>query len=774
MAPRSRLLAAVLLVSAVMLFVELVFPAVLLFLPERRGVTTIIAVAMLGLGWGGILSFLVSGKSWVESFLEAALLVFALSIPLAFAVAVAVPSRAALIVVLALPFAAASAFLSQAFVRERSGTVYFMNLGGSGLGALLVFFLEPRLGEENGLLAAACLAGICAWRYARPHKPARAGAAILTLALLGLLAFNAETGAIDLIRLLPAGRVPTGRQEDALSYGFRVLKEPGTRRLASARNLVARVDAIEAPDYDISRRFFTNGLADIRNPEARREYEAALQGPVKLYFLDHLWSQAATSATLFAQMPPYPILDHPAVLIIGPGGGVDIAKAAYNSARRIVAVEINPGMVALMQGPLQATSGNVYGQAEVQVMDGRTYVKLSRDRFDLIHLAFADLYVPFLHSDIFLENYLYTEEAFADYYDHLTDRGVIAVHKWVKGASWNRDLFRLASTSLAMLKSKGVPEPARHMFMAGGEGQPDQYYGYILIKQTPFTETEAQTLEATVAPPFQVFHSPLRRVAGNPFAELIHAPDLDSYLAGQRYDISPTTDDRPFFYLFDRGLTQHRAEFHLFLAVLIPLGFLPLLGLTWRSSLGRQPGFWGGAIFFVLIAAGYMFLQTTAIQRWNLFLGSPILSLAVVVTSFLLFASLGSLTSERLSPAGRSFFLALTPLVIFGYHFGLGPLLEKALVPSLAGRIAVSIAVLAPLCFALGFPFPLGMEWVKKRLGQNSAALMFALNGFGSALAVALFTRLAPETGLEAMHLSAGVLYALAGLLFLAMSRGKQ
>jgi MFS family permease len=767
--PRPRLLAAVFLVSAVMLFVELTFPAVLLFLPERRGVTTIIAVAMLGLGWGGLLSFLVSGKSWVESFLAAALLGFALSIPLAFAVAVAVPWRPALILALSLPFAAASAFLSQAFVRGRSGTIYFMNLGGSGLGALLVFFLEPRLGEENCLILAAALAGAGAWLYAESPKPARAGAALLTLALLGLLAFNTWTGAIDLIRLIPKSRVPAGRQEDAQSYGFRVLQEPGARLLASARNLVARVDAIAAPDYDVSRRFFTHGLTDVQNPEARREYAAALQGPVKLYFLDHLWSQLATSARLFAKMPPYPILDHPAVLIIGPGGGVDIAKAADNSARRIVAVEINPGMVELMQGPLRNASGNVYGQAEVQVMDGRTYVRLSRDRFDLIHLAFADLYVPFLHSDIFLENYLYTEEAFADYFDHLTDHGLIAVHKWVKGASWNRDLFRLASTSLVMLKSKGVPEPARHLFMAGGEGQPDQYYGYLLIKKTPFTDAEAQTLEATVAPPFQIFHSPLRRVAGNPFAELIGAPDLDAYLAAQTYDLSPTTDDRPFFYLFDRGLTLHRAEFHLFLAVLIPLGFLPFLGLAWRSSFGRRPEFWGSAIFFVLIALGYMFLQTTSIQRWNLFLGSPILSLAVVVTSFLLFAGLGSLISERLSPRGRGFFLALVPLMIFGYHFGLGPLLDYALVPSLAGRIAVTIAVLAPLCFALGFPFPLGMEGVKKQLGENSAALMFALNGFGSAGAVALFTRLAPVTGLRTLHLAAGVLYALAAVLWLGL-----
>jgi len=769
----ARLLAAVLIVSAAMLLVELVFPAVLLFLPERRGVTTIIAVAMLGLGWGGLISYLVSRGPGVRAWMDASLLAFGLSIPLAFFAAVALPWRPALILALALPFAAASAFLSQAFVLARSGRVYFANLLGSGLGALSVFWLLPRLGEENCLLLATALAGLGAALGANPLSRARKGGALLALAAIGLVLVNFQTDAINLVRLLPASRVPPARQDDALSYGFRILKEPGTRLLASARSLVARVDAVWAPDYDIARRFFPSGLEDIQNPEARREYAEALGGPVKLYFLDQLWSQAAPAAKLFARMPPYPILFHPAVLIIGPGGGVDIAKAASNSARRIVAVEINPGVVELMQGPLREMSGNVYGQAEIVVMDGRTYVKLSRESFDLIHLAFADLYVPFLHSDIFLENYLYTLEAFDDYFDHLNQNGIIAVHKWVKGASWNRDLFRIASTARAMLQAKSVADPARHLFMAGGEGRPDQYYGYLLIKKSPFTAAEVQALEATVAPPFQVFQSPFRQIAGNPFSEMIRAPNLDQYLAAQTFDVSPTTDDRPFFYLFDRGRTLHRAEFQLFLAVLIPLGLLPLLFLAGSSRLAFRPSFWGGALFFCLIAAGYMFLQTTAIQRWNLFLGSPILSLAVVVTSFLLFASLGSLVSERLGRAGRGFLL-LVPLVILAYHLKLGPFLERALVPSLSARMAITIALLAPLCFALGFPFPLGMEWMKARLGDSAAALMFAINGFGSALAVALFTRLAPVAGLHALHLAAAGLYALAALVGLALSRGKR
>ncbi|GEM_PF-2654945 len=768
----GRLSLVVLVVSMVMLAFELVFPQVLLFLPERKAVTTIIAIAMLGIGVGGILFYLVAESPYSDSIARASLSALGLSIPAAFAFAVWVPWYPLLVVCTALPFTAASLFLSLAFVRARSSRVYFLNLLGSGIGALMVFWLEPRFGEENCVLLCALVAlGAAGLIAMHPTARGRWVPRLLFLVTLGLLVFNLAFARIDLIRLIPPSRVPAAREDDALSFGFRVFHEPGTRVLASERNMIARVDAIEAPEYDVSTRYFENGLSDISDPGARREYEESLACSIKLYYNDHLWSMVSPRKSLFAALPPYNLLERPSVLLIGPGGGVDIAKATYNRARRIVAVEINPGVVRLMQGPLREPSEDVYGQAEIKVMDGRTYLRLSKEKFDLIHLAFADLYVPFIHSDIFMENYLYTKEAFVDYFQHLAPNGIIAVHKYVRGASWNKDLFRIASTGLQMLRDQGIPAPASHLFFAGIEGRPDEYYGYLLIKRSPFTETEVAKMEASVQQPFQVFHSPLRIISGNPFSEMIHAPDLGAYLSAQAFDISPITDDKPFFYLFDRSRSLIRNFFNLFLATITIFIFIPLFFILAKDRLLLKPGFHGFSLFFAMIALGYMLLQTTMIQRFNLFLGSPIYAMGVVITTFLIFSGIGSEVSGRISPRWHKLAVFLVCAIILAYALALDDLLDIFIRPSFGLRLGFSVILLAPLSFVLGFPFPQGLARAKTKWGERSAALMYAINGSFSALAVALFSVLAPDTGIRALFDAAGVLYLCAALLFLIFSR---
>jgi SAM-dependent methyltransferase len=766
-----RLYMLVFLVSLVMLGFELLFPQILIFLPERKAVTTIIAIAMLGIGAGGILFYLVSERPASDSLARSSLSCLGLSILASFAAAVWVPWYPLIVIAAALPFAFSSLFLSLAFVRASSSRIYFINLLGSGAGAGMVFWLEPLLGEESCLILFALIA-LAAGGHIILHAgfPARWFTRGLFYACLGLLLFNIFTEKIDLIRLIPPSRVPAAREHDALSFGFRVLHEPDTLLLASDRNMIARVDAIHAPGYDISSRFLAKGLADMKDPNARREFMESLSSPVKLYFNDHLWSLMSPRKSIFAELPPYNILSDPSVLIIGPGGGVDIAKAVYNNARRIVAVEINPGVVRLMQGPLRKASENVYGQAEIKVMDGRTWLLLSKDKFDLIHLAFADLYVPFIHSDIFMENYLYTKEAFEEYFKHLTPEGIIAVHKYVRGASWNKDLFRILSTSVQVLKDQSL-DHSKHLFFAGVEGRPDEYYGFILIKRSPFTPSEIKKMESSIGYPFQVFHSPGRRISGNPFSEMIHEPEFNSYLASCAFDISPVTDDRPFFYLFDRSRSIIRGFFNLFILIITAFIFIPLIVIFAKRNLLLKPSFHAYWFYFAIVAVGYMLLQTTMIQRFNLFLGSPLYAMGVVITTFLVLASLGSELSARMSTAWQRLAILCVPLLILVFALFLDDILKLVLIPGLGLRIAFSVIILAPLCFVLGFPFPQGLSRAKARWGEQSAALMYAINGSFSALGVTLFSLLAPDTGIIFLFKTAGILYLITAILFIAFSR---
>ena len=78
-------------------------------------------------------------------------------------------------------------------------------------------------------------------------------------------------------------------------------------------------------------------------------------------------------------------------------------------------------------------------------------------------------------------------------------------------------------------------------------------------------------------------------------------------------------------------------------------------------------------------------------------------------------------------------------------------------------RIALALAVIAPLAFLMGMPFPLGLA----RLARSDAALVpwaFGINGCASVLAAAAATLIAMHAGFSATVTAAVVLYALAAV----------
>src|SRR5207247_1147491 len=126
---------------------------------------------------------------------------------------------------------------------------------------------------------------------------------------------------------------------------------------------------------------------------------------------------------------PYELLTQPHVLIIGPGGGIDIQNALLHGASRVDAVEVNRGVSGLMRGPLADYSGGIYTAPRVTVVEdeARSYIRRSSDRYDLILMTVVDSYAALASGAYALsESYLYTAEAFDDYLTHMSDNGALA------------------------------------------------------------------------------------------------------------------------------------------------------------------------------------------------------------------------------------------------------------------------------------------------------------------------------------------------------------
>ncbi len=175
-------------------------------------------------------------------------------------------------------------------------------------------------------------------------------------------------------------------------------------------------------------------------------------------------------------------------------------------------------------------------------------------------------------------------------------------------------------------------------------------------------------------------------------------PAGDDFIRRYKYDIRPTTDDRPYYFDFFRWrllgefyALRGRGGFGLLewgypvlaltlvQAVLITLVLIPLPLLADQARHGGGTRNTAVLVYFLSRGFAFLFVEIAFIQKFILFLASPVYAAAVVLCGFLVFAGLGSRVSARLlGHANPSF----APVVAIGivavtYLFLLPPCLSN-------------------------------------------------------------------------------------------------
>ena len=120
------------------------------------------------------------------------------------------------------------------------------------------------------------------------------------------------------------------------------------------------------------------------------------------------------------------------VLVIGAGSGNDVSRALEWGAARVDAVEIDP--VIIVSG-CETSPINPYADRRVFVHldDGRNYLHSTNKQYDLIVYALVDsLVLHSGHSNIRLESYLFTAEAFADIRNRLKPGGLFVMYNYFR------------------------------------------------------------------------------------------------------------------------------------------------------------------------------------------------------------------------------------------------------------------------------------------------------------------------------------------------------
>jgi Spermine/spermidine synthase domain len=793
---------AVAVISAATLAYEVLLVRLFAIVQWHHFAFMAISIALLGFGASG--TWLALWQHRVRSrftpIFAASAALFALSAPASFLAAQALPFNALAIVwdpgqllyllatylLLVVPFFCGATCVGLAFVcyGDKIGRIYAFNLIGSAAGALgivaVLFVLLPsdvlRLIATMGFVAA----GLVALDRRLTFGPAlSAGCTILALTVWAAL-----PDAWFALRISEYKALPSALRVS----GAKVLSERsgplGLLAIVESPNVPFRyvpglsLSAPMTPPDQLG--VFSDGdsMTVITRFDGRRE---------GLVHLDYTTDALA-----------YHLLKEPRVLVVGGGGGSSVLQALYHQAVWIDVVELDPNMVRLVERDYAEYSGGVYNRPDIRVhvAEARSFVSSSRDAWDVVQIPLLDAFASGIQG--LSETYIYTVEAFEQYLRRLRPGGWLGVTRWLKLPP--RDELKLFATALEAQRRLGIENPEQRLVLLRGLNT-----ATLLVKNGVVTDTEIAKAKAFASErSFDLCYYPgigadeVNRfnVLDEPYffagATALIGMGRDAFLARYKFDIAPSTDDRPYFFDFFkwRTLPELMAIRRSGGAGLLELGKLILIATliqaallsavlimvplwTKRQVLARSSRIWRVATYFFALGLGFMFVEIAFIQKFILFLGHPLYAVAVVLAGFLLFAGIGSAASswfaERIDArhganAERGLRLSAIQLAAIGiiavsllYLLVLPALFDSLRALADISRFLISLGLIAPLAFFMGMPFPLGLS--RMRSG-TLVPWAWGVNGCASVLGAILASLIAMTLGFSSVVLAAGLLYA--------------
>jgi hypothetical protein len=473
---------------------------------------------------------------------------------------------------------------------------------------------------------------------------------------------------------------------------------------------------------------------------------------------------------------PYHLVPPERVLVIGPGGGMDVVNALNRGASQVVGVEINRRIIELVSDRFAEFAGGVYRDPRVRIVhsDGRNFVEWTPERFDLIQLTLVDTFAAISSGALSLaEDFLYTTEGFRAYLRVLDDDGLLCLGRT------DSEVISIAVLLHAATRDQ-VIDLAQHVFVA--DAPPSGYGMTFVFKKTPFTAEEiARGVAFVNAAGLRLVYAPGHESASPQLAAFLAAEDRERFIRESASDITPETDDRPFYFRSSKWSallgTFTGGRGNLLLILLVATVFSVLFIVVPLLTTSREQLTGNGALlgYFVCIGLAFITLEIGLLTRFVLFLGHPVRSLTVTLFTLLLFAGVGSASARRLLArssrddgarvlAPRWLFPALAALILF-YWIALDEIFGLFMGWSLPLRVMIAVILLVPLSTLMGMALPLGMSLLSARR-RELVLWAWGLNGVASVVGSVACVILAHAAGFGSTFAAAAACYLLAMLLF--------
>ncbi len=800
--PSRAALAAVAVLSAAVLAFEVLLVRLLSIAHWHHFTGLVVSLALLGMSAAGTVLALgvqqrvASAARW----LGLGAVGFAAGAPLAVGLAQRVPFNAlalgfepwqagwlALIyAVLALPFFCAGLGIGAALGawRRSASRVYAADLLGAGAGSAGAIASLLVVAPEGALDASAALAGLAA--ALAFNAGARPRAAVLCAALAAALAGGAAGGwtglQISEFKALPKALSASGARVVAHASGpwsrlDAVVNERAPYRAAPGLSLVSPA----SPSAQLAVFRDADEILAVDRVERGEGGEGRDAAPA---YLAHTTSAAA-----------YQLLDAPAVAVLGLAGGAPVLQALGHGARRVLAVEGDRDLVALLAGPLAGHTRRWMHSPRVSVLrgDARRALALRPGAFDLVVVGTPDR--PGSVGQSLAPSRLLTTGGLATMLAALGPGGLLSIEIWNHLPP--RTGPRVLATAAAALRVRGVERPGEHLAWVRGWRT-----ATVLVGRSPIDARRIAALRAFAAGHrFDLAWLPgLEPAETNRFnalpsptpyelAAALLGPEPEVLLERYKLDIEPASDARPYPFAhtrwrhlpellalrsmggagqLDGGLLVLVASLAVAAIAGVALALAPMLAL---GSGQRAPRVLVLG-YFAAVGLGFITVEMAIVHSVAALLGLPAVALALVLGALLVLAGAGSAAHARWGRAGA-------PVAWTIAGVALACAVAAALLPAAlatldgAGGTWISTAALLAglVAVALGVPFPAGIAAIARTGAAADVAWAWAVNGATSVVGAVAGTLIALQWGYPALLALAACAYAGALACYLAGGR---
>ncbi len=760
---KKRLLFSLFLLSNSVLLYEILVVRIFSVFYLSNYLFLIFSSALLGIGVGGIIAYYL--PTYLNRPGPIVFFVYPFSIALYLAYITNyyyfLPAEVnALITSLPLIFAG---YIISSFYRlwvKEANQAFFYDLLGGAIGCLLSLPLVKYFGFSNSLLVLVLIGAFAPmlfyWKEEQKFLTILIGFGLVLILILFYF-FN-KTLNIG-INSLRKAKTPIGWM---LNYERMQSKLIDTRW-----DIYSRVDLLEMEGDPLSKTIYINGgteavmLKDIHD----KQKELLKQNNNLLFF-------------------PYKFDKNRNVLVLGAGGGSDVHRALLAGAEHVTAVEINQGVVDLVN-KYKEFNGNIFSRPEVEVIveDARTFIMRDKRKYDRIVLSLASTYAfSELSSISQLENYLYTKEAFNYYFDHLNPDGTLTI---LIDFEELRDKFII--TALSYFEDHSI-SPFKGMTHIVTVSDPEIYFiGYshaIVIKKSPYKISEIDKIkEYADTAEFQSDIMPYREYSEKYHPLAAGNINLEDFKIKDNNNLQVPTDDNPYFL---EVIMNFRYRL-IFFALCIALAIFIFWAFYYQHLLLRVLLDKDNEInislkhfrllvpYFTLLGIGSMMIEIVLTKIFSYYLGFPQLNMAIILFGFLAGMGIGSLWAKRFKTGiykTISFSCLMVSAFLLIIIFTNKYFLSYTIAFPLLLRIILVIIYLFPITFLLGIPFPTAIRTLENKLDFD-VPWMWGINGVSAILGSVLSVVLAMIIGIRLVLLLCAIIYlCIAFLAYFLEQRG--